>query len=242
MGLDGADVGETGSALSNLLSSFGSLTQGDFMIVCAALAYTFHCIRLGQYAKETSAIKLAACKATTETAWSLALVLFLVAFAGSNTAGDAGGILAYASQEGTDIANYISTIASQTSSGSLDVSTLFPPFGAVLWTGLVTCGYTIYAQSFGQSRVNPTDANLIYTIQPIFTALFAWALLGESLGPAGYIGGALIGSAVLIVATSNEGNGGTNDPDDSGTFDPVEHVNGDKSAISTINSPFEVES
>lgn len=205
MGLDGAQ-GDDGSNLATLVSSFGSLSQGDFMIILAALAYTFHCIRLGRYAKETSALKLAACKATTETAWSLALVLALTAFAGSSVAStnNLSSIQSYASEQGTEIVNYISTISSELSSNSLPMSTLLPAIGATLWTGLITCGYTIAAQSFGQSRVDPTDANLIYTIQPIFTALFAWALLGETLGPAGYIGGALIGSAVFIVATSDD--------------------------------------
>jgi drug/metabolite transporter (DMT)-like permease len=66
-------------------------------------------------------------------------------------------------------------------------------------------GYSIYAQSFGQRRVDPTDANLIYTIQPIFTALFAYFLLGETLGPAGFVGGSLIGVAVYLIAASEQG-------------------------------------
>jgi drug/metabolite transporter (DMT)-like permease len=221
------------------MSLFTNLSQGDVLIVMAALAYTFHCIRLERYAKETSAIKLAACKATTETVWSLALVLLLVAFAASSTAvDDSGGMLAYAFQEGTNIAEYVSTMFNQVSSGNLSLSTLAPAITAILWTGLVTCAYTIYAQSFGQSRVNPTDANLIYTIQPLCTALFAWVLLGESLGPAGYIGGALIGSAVLIVATSDDE---TNNRDDNDTFESLEYVNGDAAPVSMVHSPAEVE-
>jgi drug/metabolite transporter (DMT)-like permease len=47
---------------------------------------------------------------------------------------------------------------------------------------------------------------LIYTCQPIFTALFAFWLLGETLNPAGYVGGALIGSAVLLVIKNEDGN------------------------------------
>jgi drug/metabolite transporter (DMT)-like permease len=77
---------------------------------------------------------------------------------------------------------------------------------AVLWTGLVTVAYTIYAQSFGQARVSPTDSNIIYTIQPICTAAFAWALLGETLGIEELLGGFLIGIAVYTVAT-NDSNG-----------------------------------
>lgn len=203
MGLDGQGNLQAGSAVDTLVSSFSSLTQGDFLIMLAAFAYTFHCIRLGRYAKETSAIKLAACKATTETALSLALVLGLVAYAGS-AVDPSGGILSHAAEEGEDISNFVTSMSEAISSGSVSQSMLRPAIGAVLWTGWVTCAYTIYAQSFGQSRVNPTDANLIYTVQPIFTAIFAWVLLGETLGPAGYLGGALIGSAVYLVAISEE--------------------------------------
>jgi len=70
---------------------------------------------------------------------------------------------------------------------------------ATFWTGLITIAYTIYAQSFGQARVEPITANLIYTTQPFFTAVIAYFLLGESLGTFGYVGGALIGAAVLLV-------------------------------------------
>lgn len=210
MGLDGQRDLLSGSAIDTLVSSFSSLTQGDFLIVLAAFAYTFHCIRLGRYAKETSAIKLAACKATTETALSLALLLGLVAYGGS-AVDPSGGILSYAAEEGQNISNFVTFMFEGISSGSVSQSMLRPAIGAVLWTGWVTCAYTIYAQSFGQSRVNPTDANLIYTVQPIFTAIFAWGLLGETLGPAGYIGGALVGTAVYLVAVSEENDEETHD-------------------------------
>jgi drug/metabolite transporter (DMT)-like permease len=76
-----------------------------------------------------------------------------------------------------------------------------PAVSAVIWTGLVPVAYTIVAQSYGQGQggVRPVVANLIYTIQPLWTALFAYLLLHEALGPAGYLGGILIGSAVLLV-------------------------------------------
>jgi drug/metabolite transporter (DMT)-like permease len=99
---------------------------------------------------------------------------------------------------------------------------LLPALGAVMWMGWVTCAYTIYAQSFGQSCVNPTDANLIYTVQPIFTAIFAWDLLGETLGPAGYLGGALIGTAVYLVTVSEESHGENDDDEIDGTLEGEE--------------------
>ena len=87
---------------------------------------------------------------------------------------------------------------------------VFPPDGssaalwACLWTGWVTCAYTIYAQSFGQRRVNAAAANLIYTMQPIFSSLFAYFLLGESLGVFGFGGASLIFFALWVVTSSNQ--------------------------------------
>ena len=50
--------------------------------------------------------------------------------------------------------------------------------------------------------MNPTDSNLIYTTQPLFSSLFAYVLLGELLGVYGYIGAALIGVALWLVSSS----------------------------------------
>ena len=82
-------------------------------------------------------------------------------------------------------------------------SSLGVSIGAILWTGWVTCAYTIYAQSFGQSRVNPTDSNLIYTTQPLFSSMFAYVLLGETLGFYGFVGAAFIGTALWLVSEND---------------------------------------
>jgi len=198
MGLDGKEQLLNDGLLSNLSSSLTTFTQGDLLIVFAAFVYTLHVVRLGKYAKETTPLKLAACKATTEAILSVGLVAALMTIGGM--AGASGGLLGYAQDTGREISSFFTTISEGLSSGAVPTSALLPAIGATLWTGLVTCAYTIYAQSFGQRRVSPTDANLIYTVQPIFTALFAWGLLGETLGPAGFVGAAFIGAAVYTVA------------------------------------------
>lgn len=204
MGLDGKEAAlfdtSDGGFLSSFSSTLMSFTQGDLLIVLAAFIYTLHVVRLGKYAKETTPIKLAASKATTEAFLSVGLVALLMAVGASGGDGSTG-ILAYAQETGRDISTFFVTISDGISSGAIPTSQLLPAVGATLWTALVTCAYTIYAQSFGQRRVSPTEANLIYTVQPIFTALFAWVLLGETLGPAGFVGAGLIGSAVYTVAT-----------------------------------------
>jgi len=212
MSLDNGGGGEPTSAVAFLLSpdklaDLSSFAPGDGLIVAAALAYTFHCLRLEGYAKQTSAVKLAASKAVTETLLSALSLVGLVWWYGQQPAAQLSGssndgLGSFLAHSGQDIMSFL---------GSLDENYLsmppqvwIPAAAAVVWTGLVTVAYTIYAQSYGQRRVPPVTANLVYTAQPVFTAILAWALLGERLGPAGYLGGGLIGSAVLLVVAPED--------------------------------------
>lgn len=215
--LQGNNMLDTSDGLSNFAFSEQLLGQGDYLVIGAALAYTFHCIRLEKYAKETRAVTLAAYKATTETVLSFFLVALLLVYSssGAEYAATSSNFLAtFAFDTGKDIASFFRTFPERLSDGSIPPSVLLPAIGAVVWTGLVTCAYTIYAQSFGQSRVNPSDANLIYTFQPVWTSLIAYFLLGETLGPSGFIGGAMIGLAVFLVISSDQGQNSSSEKSD----------------------------
>jgi drug/metabolite transporter (DMT)-like permease len=207
MGFDGQ---ETSVALdpSDILPSISSVVHafsgGDLLIVLAAFAYTMHVVRLGRYAQFTTPLKLAASKATVEATFSVVLVSGLVLFGNGVGTTDVSGVMSYANEMGTEITTFFSTLQEGISSGSIPNSVLLSAGGACIWTGLVTCAYTIYAQSFGQRRVNPTDANLIYSTQPLFSALFAWGLLGETLGTTGYVGGGLIASALWLITSGDD--------------------------------------
>lgn len=43
-----------------------------------------------------------------------------------------------------------------------------------------------------------------YSLQPLFTASFAYILLGETMDTSGYVGGGLILAAVLLVASKQQ--------------------------------------
>jgi drug/metabolite transporter (DMT)-like permease len=217
IGLEGNDdiltlqEGMRGLDTNVVLSSSGHLlSQGDFLVMGSALAYTFHCIRLEKYAKLTRAVTLASYKAITETVLSVWLVIGLMAYSNAGTidgatAGSSSNFLAdFCLESGQEISSFLGTFPNRLLDGSIPSSVLVPAIAAILWTGLVTVAYTIYAQSYGQSRVSPSDANLIYTFQPVWTSLLAFLLLGETLGPAGFLGGALIGLAVLLVISEEK--------------------------------------
>jgi len=133
---------------------------------------------------------LASCKATVEAVLSVSLICLFLALADTGL----GAAL--------EIQSFVEGVRVN---GGLLSESWVEALAAILWTGWATCAYTIYAQSYGQSRVQPTDANLIYTVQPIFTALFAFVLLGETIGSTEFIGGALIATAVYVVASSDAG-------------------------------------
>ena len=51
--------------------------------------------------------------------------------------------------------------------------------------------------------ISATNANLIYTTQPLWSALFAWLLLGEILTPTEAAGGLGIAAAVWLATTGS---------------------------------------
>jgi drug/metabolite transporter (DMT)-like permease len=73
-------------------------------------------------------------------------------------------------------------------------------WAAVGGIALVSTVLAILAFMAGLIRIGPTDAATLSVLEPVITALLAVILLGESLGPAQVVGGALIIVAVLIVA------------------------------------------
>jgi drug/metabolite transporter (DMT)-like permease len=188
-------------------SSALQLSTGDSLIIMAAFIYSLHVVRLGRYAKESTALKLATSKATVEAVLSTALILGLTTKIISSSSVlesvATNGWVNCATETGHDINVFITSVFLNFSDTTF-LASLGPALGAVLWTGWITCAYTIYAQSFGQNRVQPTDANLIYSMQPLFTAFFAFLLLGEALSPTGIIGATLIAAAVYLVAVPEE--------------------------------------
>ena len=129
-----------------------------------------------------------------------------MAIAGSTSAlatTSSSGLMAFVQETGAEITTFFSTIRTNFAAGTIPSGAIGAAVGATLWTGLVTCAYTIFAQSYGQKRVGPTDANLIYSIQPLCTASFAFFLLGETMGPAGVVGGLFIGAAIYLIVTSS---------------------------------------
>ena len=70
------------------------------------------------------------------------------------------------------------------------------------WLGALALVSTVGAVALffaGLQRVGPTAASILSTLEPVVTVALAYAVFGESLGPAQLTGGALVLAAVLTV-------------------------------------------
>jgi len=196
---------EPGAALSATeWSPFAllQLSKGDLAIIGAAMLYTMHVVRLGHWASRTTPLKLASAKAVVQAILSIGLIGVLLA---STTFVDAlpgfSGILLAAQAAGHEIFNFCQLFWKNLVAGDLAPILLGKIAGATLWSGVIGTAYVLYAQSAGQRSVRPSDANLVYSLQPIFTAAFAYFFLGETMNQAGFFGGGLILASVYLVAS-----------------------------------------
>ena len=70
----------------------------------------------------------------------------------------------------------------------------------VLWSGIVVNGVAPFLQVGGQQAVGPARAQVVYASGPLWAALLSLAVLGETIGPQGLLGGAAFLAAVLLAA------------------------------------------
>lgn len=73
------------------------------------------------------------------------------------------------------------------------------PWIPALYTGLFSTGLCMWAEMDAMRDVSATESAMIYGMEPVWGAAFAWFLLGERWGVAGWIGAALILGGSLTV-------------------------------------------
>lgn len=67
----------------------------------------------------------------------------------------------------------------------------------ILYLAVVTTALTNWMQALGQRSIPAERAAVIYAMDPVYAAGFAYLLLGETLGPAGIAGAGIITGAAL---------------------------------------------
>jgi drug/metabolite transporter (DMT)-like permease len=69
---------------------------------------------------------------------------------------------------------------------------------AVLWMALAATVVTFLVQTWAQARMSATHAAIVFALEPVFTALFAAAFLGERLAGRDLAGAALVLLGIVV--------------------------------------------
>jgi drug/metabolite transporter (DMT)-like permease len=68
---------------------------------------------------------------------------------------------------------------------------------ALAITSVLATGVAFVVQMWAQRRTSASHVAVVFTAEPVFAAVFAWAIQGEVLGVSGLIGGGLIVAGIL---------------------------------------------
>lgn len=169
-----AVVAVTGTLL--LTYDGGPPNVGDVWSLGAAAASAMYIVRLGALAADCDAPRLSAVTLAITTVACTALPLAQAA-AGGGDGGGAASWLGLARQAG---------------------ALLHDGWAALLYLSVFVTATANLLQMVGQQRVGSAEAAIIYTMDPVYGALFAWLLLGEQLHAQGYAGVALVVAANLL--------------------------------------------
>jgi len=69
---------------------------------------------------------------------------------------------------------------------------------SLLYMGVMSCGVGYSFQIFGQKYLSPTVASLIMSLEAVFSVIFGWLILGETLVMKETVGCALLLAAVIL--------------------------------------------
>ena len=71
-------------------------------------------------------------------------------------------------------------------------------FAGLCYLGIVATSGMLFLQAMAQRHVPASKAALVYAMEPVFAALFAWLMLAEGIGWRAAVGGALVVLAVVF--------------------------------------------
>lgn len=71
-------------------------------------------------------------------------------------------------------------------------------FAGLCYLGIVATSGMLFLQAIAQRHVPASKAALVYAMEPVFAAMFAWLLLSEALGMRAAVGGLLVVLAVVF--------------------------------------------
>ena len=81
---------------------------------------------------------------------------------------------------------------------TLEVPHGWTVWGALLVTGVFASALGFLVQTWAQQRTSATRTALVFTLEPVWAALFGFTLAGDRLGPLGWIGCPVIMCGIVL--------------------------------------------
>jgi drug/metabolite transporter (DMT)-like permease len=82
--------------------------------------------------------------------------------------------------------------------GQIEVPRGWVVWGALLVTGIFASALGYLVQTWAQRQLSAARTALLFTLEPMWTALFGYWLAGDRLGTIGWLGAALIMAGILV--------------------------------------------
>lgn len=177
-------VAVTGVALLSSDKGHGTVSSlsGDALEVTSAFFFSAYVFRLEKYCNTVAANPLVATKIAVQAVLSIGWALF--------------------AQVGSSVVHAPSDTPENVATWTLAAVAINA--AVVGWTGLVSSALSGWAQTKGQQGVPASEAVVIFATQPLWASAIATVLLGETFGPQGLAGGALIVFATLLASRKND--------------------------------------
>ncbi|XP_072973033.1 uncharacterized protein [Typha angustifolia] len=152
---------------------------GDFLTFLSTVFFGIHMLRTEQISKNTKKEKVLALLGFEVSVVALSSIIWFMI---KDILGDVHQLSFH---------NY-------TWSTLWDWTTSFPWIPA-LYTGVLSTGSCLWAEMYAMKNVSATESAVIYGLEPLWGAAFAWFLLGERWDTNAWIGAALILGSCLTV-------------------------------------------
>lgn len=177
--------GSTTAAAGAAAAAAGGLPRlGDALEILAAVFTTLYVLRVSRHARATKGKSgpLVAVKVVTQAILS---VLWL------------GGRRLWSGGAASATAVAVSAVPWTPLAVLMNV-------GLVLWAGAVVSASTSWMQTKGQAAVPASEAAILYAAQPLWAAIIATLLLGETLGVSGMFGAGMIVAGTIVSSTGSK--------------------------------------
>jgi drug/metabolite transporter (DMT)-like permease len=103
------------------------------------------------------------------------------------------------------VTSFVGLLAIALALNELHVPRGWTVWGALVVTGVFASALAFLAQTWAQRRASATQTALAFSLEPVWTAFFGFTLAGDRLGPAAWIGCAVIMCGIVIAEPAAAG-------------------------------------